>query len=138
MYTARYLLWLAEQSLLIYALPFNIALLAIIILYVRTNYPPPKRPRLLILLGSLQFLIPVIIVLLGTFFRHRADSQPSPTQWLIYTALLLCALQIPIGIYIALEVKQSRFLIASLTAVQIFVSFIAMFVASMSIGGDWI
>ena len=138
MSTGHYLLWLAEQSLLIYALPFNIALLAIIILFARTNYPLPKRPRLLSLSGLLQFLIPVATVLLGAFFEHRPGAQPQHIQWILYSVHLLFVLQIPIGVYILMKVNQGRFLVVSLTAIQLFVSFNTMLVASMSIGGDWI
>jgi hypothetical protein len=137
MSTGHHLLWLAEQSLLIYALPFHIALLVIIILFARTSYPIPKGSRLLPLLGSLQLLIPVATILLGAFFEHRQSAQPEYTKWLLHSILLLFAFQIPIGIYILLRVKQSRILVASLSVIQLFVSFNAMLVASMSIGGDW-
>jgi len=138
MNTGRYLFWLAEQSLLIYALPFNIALLVVIILFARTSYPIPKRPRLLCLLGLLQFFIPIANVLLGVFFEHKPGAQPRDLQWLLCSVLLLFILQMPVGAYVLLKVNQSRFLITSLTAIQLFVSFNAMLISSMSIGGDWI
>ena len=138
MSTGYYLFWLAEQSLLIYALPFNIALFSIIILFARTSYPIPKRPRLLFLLGLLQFFIPLAIILVGAFFEYGPGAHPHQIQWLLYSVLLLFVLQIPVGVYILLKVSQSRLLIASLTAIQLFVSFNAMLMSSMSIGGDWI
>jgi hypothetical protein len=142
MSSGQYLFWLAEQSLLIYALPFNIALLAIIILFARASYPLPKHPHLLSLLGLVQFLIPITIVLFGLLFVTPSTATPQPTNWLVGSVELLVPLlfyiQIPIGGYIILRVDQGRFLIASLTAIQIFVSFTSMLVSSMSIAGDWI
>ena len=138
MSTGRYLFWLAEESLLIYALPFNIALLAIISFCARRSYPTPKHPRSLFLLGLLQFFIPIAIILLGVFFEYRPGAQPQHIQGLLHAVLLLFVLQIPIGGYMLIKVSESRFLIASFTAIQLFVSFKAMLISSMSIGGDWI
>jgi hypothetical protein len=88
-------------------------------------------------LGALQFLIPVATILLGGFFEHRRGAQHEYTKWLLHSVLLLFVLQIPIGVYILLRVNQSRILVGSLTAIEVFVSFNAMLVASMSIVGDW-
>ena len=137
MNTYQYFIWLAEQALLIYALPFNIALLAVIILITRGNILLGKKEFLVFPLAVAQFLIPIIMVLLGTWFRNDT-RHPDPSTVVGTIVLCLFVFQIPISIYLLFRIKDDRLLVAALTGVQLFVSFVAMIVAGMSISGDWI
>lgn len=134
----QYLFWLSEQSLLIYALPFNLTLLALLHVILRTDLSLYRQRRVILICGMLQFFIPILFVTVGTALRHEHSFAPSLQLLVPSLLLLLFGLQIIITIIIVWNVKHDRLLVASLSGVEMFVSFTTMLVAFMSISGDWI
>lgn len=85
----------------------------------------------------MQFIVPVTVVAIGTLFRYKAEI-PVPANWPELLMLCLVVLQMATGIYVVRQVNHDKVLVMTLVGIEVFVTIVAIMVASMSIGGDWI
>jgi hypothetical protein len=134
----QYFFWLSQQSLLAYTWPVGIILLLVVSLVTRGDIPFGWKQCLTTALASLQLLVPVLMLVLGTLLRNdtrRPAPVPGWPEW-----LMLCSIvyQVAAAAYIVKRLHHDKLLVFALSGIQVFISVLAMIVASMSISGDWL
>ena len=139
--TASYFLWLGEQTFsgILYSW-FALTLIAIFCVVAIFNNPYKKRPVSphTILIWA-PFLLSVTILAVGALFRHDYAQTPvKPSVWPQYTVLALFLAHLPVAGYFLYSMQKFRWFAASVSSLQIYLSFWAAFVATMSVTGDWL
>ena len=83
------------------------------------------------------FLITFLILLIGTVFAHRNSHTEAP-KWPVYLLLGVASMHIPLGIYLVWKNKDYRWSIVAINLLQIYISICSLFIAGMSVTGDWL
>ena len=140
--TASYFLWLGEQTLsgVRYSWFVALTLAAVLSVVVIINNPYKKRPvQLQAILVWAPFLLSVAILAVGAMFRHDYTQTPmKPSVWPEYTVIALFLAHLPIAGYFLYSMTKFRWFATTVSSLQIYLSFWASFVASMSVTGDWL
>ncbi|MBL8203367.1 MAG: hypothetical protein JNM09_04000 [Blastocatellia bacterium] len=128
--------WLAEQAVgfLFYIWPVTFALLLFIaITGIITFFGQKKEFRFKSLLGLLALIFPVLILVWGTTFERQTG-----TIFISILGGLLYFGQIPVGALLVYLASGYRWFVFAQIVFGAWVSLNAMFLAAMSITGDWI
>lgn len=140
--TTSYFLWLGEQTLsgVRYSWLVALAISAAFCAAAIVNNPYKKKPvdsRTIVLWAPI--LLPVAILAVGDIFRHDyTQNQAKPSEWPQYAVIGLFLAHLPITGYFLYSLRGFRWFATTVSLVQIYLSYWAAFVASMSVTGDWL
>jgi hypothetical protein len=103
-------------------------------------WPNALSSRSFASLGSLSF--PLWIVMWGTLFEHTTGRTPyayvEMPEWQFQAMWVIVVIQLLMNIGCLVYFEGVRLSVLTLGLVQGFLTFIALFVASMSIRGEWL
>ena len=140
--TTRYILWLGEQTLsgIRYSQFVALAIGAAFCVTAIFNNPYKKRPiNIQAMLLWVPILLPVVILMVGGIYRHDYAQNPgTPSRWPQYVVISLFLVHLPIAGYFLYSMPRFRWFASSVSLAQIYLSYWAAFVASMSVTGDWL
>jgi len=137
----QYFFWLMLQtwSGMSYDWKISLTLLIIALLTLLLNNPfrhkSSTRQNLLFLL--MPFAVTFMIFLIGTIFAHN-NSHSLPPKWPVYLLIGMASLHIPLGGFLVWKMKGFRWMTITLNIFQMQLSRWALFVAGMSVTGDWL
>jgi len=136
----KYLFWLVMQTGLSISYYWKISLPLLIITLLALLLNNPFKHKSLTqqnLLLLIPFAITVMIFLIGTILAHN-DSQSLPPRWPAYLLIGIASLHLPLGSFLVWKMKGFRLGTIALNIFQMLLSLCALFVATMSVTGDWL
>jgi hypothetical protein len=83
------------------------------------------------------FAITLILLFIGTMFVHNRHQIEAP-NWPVYLLLSVAAMHIPLGLFLVWKMTGFRWSTIALNIFQMNLSRWALFVAWMSVSGDWL
>jgi len=139
----EYAIWLARQAMdgLFYFWPITLTLVVGIVVTFAMK-PPFVGSDIKFRSRHLFVLLPLattsLILVLGTVMEHSSTSQNPASRWPSYAVLALFGVQLLISIWIVWLMKGYRWFSAFAVALQQWFALWCVFVAGISIAGDWL
>ena len=132
--------WLMKQvwSGITYSGPISLTMASVAIIALALNNPFVYRNythKHLLLLTP--FFLTFLLLLIGAIFAHN-DSQSSAPEWPATLLTFIALVHIPLAAFLIWKMKGFRWATVALCPIQIWCSYWALFVASMSVTGDWL
>jgi hypothetical protein len=133
-------LFLARQmwSALTWFTPVTIGLLVLLVAAVAYTHAwrrVPCRARELLVL--VPFLTCIVLLAWGTFMKHE-DSHTLAPHWLSYMVAAILIFHIPISVVVIWKTKGYRLLASVSCLFAGWCALCAVFIAGMSVTGDWL
>jgi len=141
MSTVNYFIWLADQALsgMLYIWPVSLAvLIAFVIALVLNNPFRKKHVDVRLSLLWIPLALTISILLSGTLLQNELQGASKVSEWPMYLILGLYIAHIPLNGYLIYSLRGFRLVASATTALQVYISFWALFVAGMAISGDWL
>lgn len=133
--------WLFEQSVqgLLYCWQISLGLLTFFLIALLLNNPfCPKNYQKKYLLVCFGFIIPFLIIFIGTVMEHDGESPVPAPFWPQLLIIIIFILHLLFSGFVLYLFKGFRWFALSFCCIQTWFSFWTFFVASMSVTGDWL
>jgi hypothetical protein len=136
----QYFIWLSTQTWyglhMEWKTSLTLALIALVALIINNPFKPKSFTHRNLLLLT-PFAITLILLFIGTMFVHNNHQIEAP-KWPVYLLMGVASMHIPLGFYLIWNIKEFRWSTIALNIFQIDLSRWALFVAGMSVSGDWL